>query len=360
MNRLIKWITYKLEKLHPGYVETDTPHKRNKRENVLVFLNVLLVVFISVFFISGDLGDTALNREFVINEVQDSNIVTLGSELLNKQSTDELLEQLKKLFGQSFVSAENTSDEILSQVSYIPPEKLYIAGVITSTLTELEEQLINQTVAVLNSFYDYFTGETSVINVEFTLVDLQKELKKNLQAAICESPTSELKGATPEQIESYADTLYQENFAHIPEHLNFSKDTSPPYIAIALNQVQQFTTHLPTISTVLLVGIIILMVTIILIQKDIKQSLWTLGATLLITGIVDILYLNIARMILSKADLLSFLPAINMWLIDIVSDVLVTISQPFTLMMIVGGIMLVMSVLWSFVHFKKSDLNTSQ
>ena len=306
----------KLLKIKPSKVSTETLETKITIKPRLVALNILLAICIFLLEFVLILGDTVLNPGFVVDELQKLDVGAVTTEMLSKQSS-----------GQQ-----------------------YGAESIKATLTELEPLLREQASTAIYSAYDYFLGNEPDINVLISLESLQKSLRKNLEEEILKSPPLELRGASPEQIQSYVDGIYQQLFEHVPTKLELSLKTSTADVVTRLKEIRRVTAFLLLLPKILMPLFFALIAVIILLYRDVKIATRTLGITLFIAGILGYLYAFIAKEAGMQSVGFTFLPSLNLWLIQLVTDVLVLVKLISPILFAVGGVMLIISFFWRLRH----------
>ena len=318
-NRFFRKLSCRLEKIKPKDVRAETPATKGKRDVLVVVLSTLLATSIGIMELAGSLGGTLLNPDFVSSELNKLDISAVAAEFLNSQSPDQL----------NGVTGEPT------------PAQVYSAESVELTLVELGPWISEQENTAVYAAYDYFLRKTAELDVVIPLVSVQEALRRNIRTAVLRSPPPELGGASPEQIQSYIDDIYELQFAKVPAELELSSKNSGAY-----NQIRRVTGFLLLLPRILLPLVLLLIVAIILVHRNLKTALWTLGFTLVISGILGFLYAFIAREAGIRTDVLTGVPTFNRWLIQVVTDILATIKQPGFILFGVGGAMLLTSFLW--------------
>jgi hypothetical protein len=115
--------------------------------------------------------------------------------------------------------------------------------------------------------------------------------------------------------------------------------------------------YLPAFRMIMLVLIAISMVGIILLSKNLKTALWTLGFTMVISIVVDYLYATLAKLASTHTDAFMFLPSINVWLINLLADVLAFIKDPVFVLLEVGAAMLFLALILELFDKPKKSVN---
>jgi hypothetical protein len=346
LNHFFKWLSSNLTKIKPKDLSTVIPKINNTRSALSIALSTILATFIGLLSLTTSLMGTIFDPDFVTGELQNLDMATFATELLSKQSSDQLFSAVGKL---SSVKLEDTATELSDQLNYTvnerSAEQLYGAESIQATLTELEPALREQVNVSVYSVYDYLSGKKSDLKLVIILETLKQALKEHFNEAVLRSPPPELKGASPEQFQSYVDVLYQQQFHYFPAKLELSSTITTAYGVIHLDEIRRVTLLLPLLPKILLIIISLLIVGIILFHRNIKIALWDLGIIFVTSGILGFLYAFIAKEMGMRIDVLMVLPSFNVWLIQIITDVLMTIKQPGYFLFSIGGMMLITSFL---------------
>jgi hypothetical protein len=332
---LLKGVACRLKKLKPGCVTKEDP-KKNK---ILGVLNSMLVTSLSLSSLALGLGSTILNPDFVAGEVSKLDITALARELVSEQTIDQLLDTANQILPVQLVARlDGIKPELASgKVSDLTLEQQYGAESIQATLAEYGPVLRENVQAAVYSFYDFVFGKESDIEVVISLGTLQEGLKRNLDAAVMKSPPPELTQASTEQLQSYADSVYQRQFESVPAELALSLKTSNERAVATFNSLRQIAANIPLFRNLLLSLNLLLIAGIILVYRDFKSALWTLGIAFFITGAMNIFYVFIGQAVSSQTQALMGLPSINVWLIQLIADVFASIKQPGLVLFRVGA-----------------------
>jgi len=159
-----------------------------------------------------------------------------------------------------------------------------------------------------------------------------------------------LQGASGQQIDSYSDTVYQQQFGHVPAELKITPETTIKYFSIPLSNIRCITVLLPVVPTALLIITLLLIIGVILADREFKNVFWNLGITLVISTFVGHFYVLLAREAGIRITASSILPSFNLWIIQVATDVLAFINGPFMITLAIGGGMLIVSLLFILLH----------
>ena len=337
-NILYHGLSSRLTKVKPGNVSTEVIRARNIRDRIFIALNTLLITSISLLTLVSTLNVTILNPDFVAGELKKFDISAIGTELLSKQYSDQIAGAVNKL----------SPGKITQTASAPPADEVYSQASIQTTLTQLGPELTDEVSTAAYSVEDYVLGKQSDLDAVILLGNLQDALKQNLSAAITQSPPSALQNASPEEIRSYVDSVYQEHFSNVPAEIKLSSNTSTGLFITSIHGIRLAAMISLQLPWILLALILLLIIGIILIHRDFKSALWSLGITLGISGALDFLYSFIAKEASMHTAVLRVLPALNLWFIQIVVDVLAHMKQPSFILLGAGIALFIISFFWIF------------
>ena len=86
-------------------------------------------------------------------------------------------------------------------------------------------------------------------------------------------PPLELREASPEQIQSYVDGIYQQLFEHVPTKLELSLKTSTADVVTRLKEIRRVTAFLLLLPKILMPLFFALIAVIILLYRDVKIAM---------------------------------------------------------------------------------------
>jgi hypothetical protein len=104
----------------------------------------------------------------------------------------------------------------------------------------------------------------------------------------------------------------------------------------------------------LLIITLLLIIGVILADREFKNVFWNLGITLIISTFVGHFYVLLAREAGIRITASSVLPSFNLWIIQVATDVLAFINGPFMITLAIGGGMLIVSLLFILLHKARS------
>jgi len=311
---IFAWLENKLSGMLPKNLRQEQACITTSRKALVTVFTFLLIFVIGLEGLTSGLADTVLKPEFVVDEISKLDIKAVSTELWSKQ----------------------TSDSSSNSVAGIFSDKLYAANSLELALAELGPGLIEQINSAVYSSYDYFFSETDELDVMVPLDEFQQSLKNHLREEITKAPPPELQQARPEQINQYAEDLYQRQFEAIPAELALSSETSSQTVLNNLNEARRIAPYLLLAPIISLASIFVVAALIIIVRKNLKLAFWELGIVLIAAGLVDFLYTFIAQQAGTRIGTISIVPSLNVWFIQVFADVLIAVRQPVIILCGVG------------------------
>ncbi len=280
----------------------------------LTLLSLLLFLSLSIFGLALTLNHTILNPDFIISGLNKLDISSLTKDLLSQQ---------------------------------IPQDEPYIAEVVDTTIAYLEPGIRDQTHASIYSSYDYLLGRSQSLSLVISLEPLRDSLKSNLREAILRSPPPELAGVPPAIIELYINEAYQHIDQLIPPRFEFNESSLSPEVLVQLEQARQAIDYLQLGYKVLIGFILLLIVGIILINRQVRSSTRELGIIFLSYGAFEYLGIFVVKSLAgTQLPQLNIPPPLQVWLPQLL-DVLLAPLEIFSLGLLIAGIAL---IIVSFVY----------
>ena len=286
----------------------------------LGLLSFLLLLSLSIFGVAFLLNQTILNPGFITSELDRLDVPLLAEELLSEQIPEE---DFPEEFG----------------------------AVLVNTITDLELWIQQQVSDAVYSSYDYLSGRSQILSVVIPLEPVKESLKDNLQQAFLESLPAELAGASPAQIELFLNGLYGQIDEQIPATFEISESSLPPDVLSTVEMVKQIISYFQVGYKFLIGFMLLLIVGIILIDRQIRSTSRKLGAILLPEGILLLVGVFVAKY-LAGTQIAQFdiPPYLQEWLPQLVSDFV----APLLILgigLLVGGVAL---LTFSFVYKRQA------
>jgi hypothetical protein len=374
----------------------------------LFLLSSLLFLSLTVFGFAYMLNNTLLNPDFVTTQLNRLNISALVEEILSQQPEDVTSEALVKtitelepamkeqlgaatdsiydyLLGKSqnldlaltlrntildtdfVVSIMDTLDmsslireSLKEQLSGEIPEEMigYLDKPLDDTLDELEPLIKDQVGAAADPMLDYLFGQSQGFSVEISLEPVKESLRDNLRQAFLQSPPPELAIIPPAMLEEYFDQFYQEFAGQFPATLVINETLlgteMPAQIAqiladaeAMLEEGRQYVSYFQLGYNVLIGFMLLLVLGIILLNRQVKGSTRELGTIFLTYGAFEYAGILVAKYFVGgELARLPVPPQLQAWLPGLVSDLLAPLEM-FSLGLLIGGVVL---LIVSFVY----------
>jgi hypothetical protein len=340
--RFVKWLASKIKKFKPvteEHLTTDTSKVRGK---TLSWLNTILVTSLSLSCLAFGIGNTLLKPDFVAGEITKLDIAKLASELVSKQGIDQLYESASQVLPSELVTrldsiaAELPNGDLNGATS----QQLYEEESIKAAVSEFEPILRTNIESAVYAFYLFLFGEETEVRIAIPLQELQASLKKNFTQVVLRSPPAELQGSSQELVETYAEELYNTQFGHVPSELALSLEATSVFAQATFTDIRLIASFIPLVRNLLLCLNLLLVAAIVVLNRNLVTTLWSLGIAFLVSGAINLFYDFIGQSVSRQAESLLVLPSINIWLIEVMADVLASIKQPNLVLCYVGGILL--------------------
>ncbi|MFC2008262.1 hypothetical protein ACFLT0_01040 [Chloroflexota bacterium] len=228
----------------------------------LSLLSFLLFLSLSVLGLAFTLNSTILNPDFIVGELDKLDMYSLAREWLGEQIS-----------------------EFEVDARYQP----YVDRVLNDTLADLEPWLERETNGAVHTGYDYFLGRSERLSLVISTEPVRDSLKQNLRETVFDSPPPELQGLPPSVIEPYLNEAYRQIDQQIPPTLEFDQATLDPEAVASLEQTRQVIGYFQLGFKLLIGFILLLILSIVMIYREIRGATRGLGITFLICGVITYL-----------------------------------------------------------------------
>lgn len=283
----------------------------------LVILSLLLFLSLSVFGIVFMLKSTLLNPNFVTAEVDKIDISALAKELTEKQIGEQL-----------------------------PEEALFLKEVIYDVIDDQEPWLKEQVNTAIHSGYDYFLGKSERLNIVIALEPLKTSLRDSLWQTFNEHLPPELSGLPKDQLKPYFDQYYQEFAKQIPDKFTVDESSLPPEAMAQVGLARQYIGYFQTGYYALIGFMSLLVLGIILINRNVRSTTRSLGIDLLIYGALEYAGVYFARNYAPMMLPYDIPSSLQTLVAGLPGDLLAPL-QTFSLGILIGGVVL---LIVSFVY----------
>lgn len=285
---------------------------------LLSFLGLLLFLSLSIFGIMFTLNSTLLNPDFVVSEVNRVDMPSLTREL-----TEKLI------------------------IKQLPQETQFLEEAIYNAIPALEPWIREQLRAGINSGYDYFLGRSQRLSLVIPLEPLKTDLRDKLRQAFMQSPSAQLPGLSPAQVEQYFNQFYQEFSKQIPASFELNESLLSPEVLAQIRQVKQYIGYFQLGYKALIGFMVLLILGIILLNRRVRSITRELGINFLIYGALEYAGIFLAKYVAPTSLPLPEMPrAIQTWLPQLFVDFLAPL-EIFSLALVASGIAL---IIVSFVY----------
>jgi len=272
----------------------------------------------------------------------------LALTLRNTILTSDFIASIVDELDISYLAEEFLSEQI---TEVIPQEIGFLAEYIDDVIIELEPEIKNQISASADPILDYLLGESQSFNVVISLEPVMESLEDSLREAFLESPPAELVGLTPNTLEQYFDEYFGELTKVLPSTLELNETLlgteTPTGIAEALAEAEEALEQVKQaigyfqLGYKLLIGFILLLILgIVLINRQVKGATRKLGIIFLSYGALKYIGTFVAKHFagqeLAQLNTSSQLQA---WLPQLLNDFLAPL-QMFSLGILIGGVIL--------------------
>jgi hypothetical protein len=281
----------------------------------LVILSFLLFLSLSVFGLALTINQTFLNPDFVVSQVDKLDITSLAGEMLSEQVPPE-------------------TEQFMGEM---------VAEVVDDTLADLEPWMKQQVREVTYSIYDYLEGRSQSLSLIISLEPVKESLRDNLREAVLQSPPPELAGLPPAEIEHYLDEYSQQ----IPSTFELDEASIPPEVMAQLEMARQYIGYFHLGYNALIGFILLLILGIILINRQVRSSTRSLGSTFLSCGV-----LSLAGVLITKYVAASQLVQLDMpvyfqtWIPQLLADTLAPLEIYGIGLLATGVVLLVVSFVY--------------
>ncbi len=280
----------------------------------LGLLSLLLFISLSIFGLVLMLNQTILNPDFVISQLNRLDISSIAGELLSQE---------------------------------IPQEGEFMTEAIDDAITDLEPWLKEQASTVIYSGYDYLMGRSQSLRVAISLEPMKEILRDNMREVFFESIPPELRGLPQVEVERYFDQLYQDFAAEIPSTFEFDESSMGPDVLAGLEQGKQIIGYIQLAYSALIGFMLLLILGIVLINRQVKGTTRSLGITFLTYGAFEYAGIFAAKYFagpqLTQIEIPQTLQA---WLPQFFADLLAPLEMFGLGLMIAGVVLIIVSIVY--------------
>jgi len=283
----------------------------------ITLLSSLLYLSLVALGLAFTLNSTILNPDFVVSEVDKLDVTSLAGEIISEQ---------------------------------IPAEGEFMTEVIDDVIADLEPWIKEQASLAIYSGYDYLLGESESLNLVISLEPMKESLRGSLWQSFQQSPPPELAGLPPAQAEQYFNEFYQEFSQQIPPTFEINESLLGPEVSAQLEQVRQIIGYAQLTYKALIGLILLLILCIILINREVRKTTRGIGSSFLTCGVVEYAGIFFAKHFaptqIAQFDIPSYLRG---WLPQFLDNLLAPLEM-FSIGLMAGGVAL---LIVSFVYKRR-------
>ncbi|MFB0559216.1 MAG: hypothetical protein ACETVS_01605 [Dehalococcoidales bacterium] len=249
-------------------------------------------------------------------------------------------------FAVSQVDRLDVASLITEQIQF-PPEAQFTSEAIDDAIADLEPWMKEQINAGIYSSYDYFAGRSQSLSIVISMEPVKESLRDNLREVFLQSPPPQLAVLPPAQIEQVFNEFYLGLSEQIPPTLEFNESLLPPEVMAILEQVRLGFGYFQFAYQALIGFIVLVILGIILINRQVKSITRGIGTTFLIIGAFGLIEIfALTRFIWPQTAQLGVPLPLQTWITQLLNDFLAPL-QMFSIGLLAGGIAL---LIVSFVY----------
>jgi len=286
-------------------------------------LSFLLFLSLAIFGLAFMVHQTILNPGFITAEINKLDLPAITEEFIGEQ-----------------VSGDSE----------------LVAEIMSGTVTDLEPWIGEQTHTITYATYDYLLGKSQSLSVAIPLEPVKESLENNIRKVVLESPPPELAGASPAQVEQFISEASQQITSGMPSTFELSESSLPTEVKTTMVQLRQVIGYF-NIGYWALIGFMLLLVLgIVLINRNVKATTRSLGVNSLIYGVLEYAGIYAFNLIVEPQLMTAVsagLPtAVQAWLPQMMADLLAPL-QMFSIGLAAAGVVL---IIVSFIYKPKPSL----
>jgi hypothetical protein len=279
----------------------------------LGLVGYLLFTMLPVLGLLLSINNTILNSQFIITEIEKLDIADTAQEAL---------------------------------VNQIPAEYKSYADGIKQTIIENKPWINQQISDAVNSLYEFLLGNTENLNYTITTGPIKQSLVDNLTEVYLKTPAYVSLPAA--QKSQYLAQLQQQILDIIPATIEINQNTFGAQVEQTLKQAKDIVQNLRTAYFWLIPITLGLILIVILIQRETRAILRTLGIIFLVDGVLCAGSFLLLSFLIPGLIPQSGLPAqLQTWIPQAINDLLSPWGT-FSFTLLVGG--LIMTVVSFLIH----------
>jgi hypothetical protein len=273
----------------------------------LGLLGFFLFISLILLGIAFTIDNTALNPQFIVNEIGQLDIPSIVHETLAKS-----------------VPAD-----------YQP----YIQGIdasVTETLPWINQQ-INY---VVTGTYDYLLSKTDRLDLSISTQLLQQSLKKNLTSAFLQSAPADYSRLSDADKQVYLARFQQEIVTFIPAQINITPDSLGTDGAKAVIEARNIAGYIKNLYSVLIAATLVMAFLLVWLIRDVPGILRSLGIICFISGALSTIAVYGLKSLIPAMIPPNTLPELlRLWIQTLIED-FISPWGIYSLSFLIGGLIL--------------------
>jgi len=297
--------------------------------------------------LADTLYDTILIPDLIVSLLDELDIPALAEEVISQQAGEGVSQEEDYLLW-AFLEA---SDDIIA---------------------ELEPWIKDQVSAAVYPIYDYLLGESQSLSLVIPLEPVKESIRDALWQVILESPPPELAGLPVAELEQEFNTDWDEfwnelwgNITQESPQFEFTGSSlsleTPAEVAEikaeitealaegeeALEQAREYVGYFQTGYGILIGFMILVILGIVLINREVRSTTRILGLTFLTYGVLELVGIFIAKNLAKTQIVLSDMPSsIQVWLPQLFDSALAPLQTLCIVLIVAGVALLVVSFIY--------------
>jgi hypothetical protein len=280
-------------------------------------LSLLLFLSLSVFGIAFMLHSTLLNPDFVTAEVDRIDIPALIREITEEQIGEQL-----------------------------PQEVLFLKEAVYEAISDQEPWLKKQLNTAIYTMYDFLLSKSTRLDIVVSLEPLKAGLRDTLQQAFMQNLPPQLAGLAQSELQSDFDEYYQQIAGQIPSQLELDESIIPPEAMEQIRLARQYIDYFQTCYYALIGFMVLLVLGIVLINRNVRDTTRGLGINFLIYGALEFAGVYVARNYAPLSLPPDIPSSLQTWLAGLYGDLLAPL-QTFSIgLLMAGGVLIIVSFVY--------------
>jgi hypothetical protein len=238
----------------------------------------------------------------------ESETIDLASIIRNEVLSSEVIASLLDEMDIASIASEMISEELPED---IPEEFEPLLEQADEVIAELAPTIKEEIIAAADPVLDYILGESQNLSIEISTGPLLAELEDSLKEAVLESPPPEFAGLSPDEIEQHIDDYLDEIIGIIPATIELDETVLPSELpeqiseALStaeegLEQAREYVGYFQLGYKILIGVIVVLIIGIILLNRQVRSATRKLGSIFLTYGIIWFAGIFVARYFAGK------------------------------------------------------------